>query len=585
MLVGFERENQCARCSSTLNSGILFGKLIPSVSDVLAYSGSFGGCGFVGQSRPSCHLKRPFAGALSYSSVISDSVCDCLGEVDRLRVVLQRTNLNLVCAVDYLDVHKALVPRIVDFIVWCRNNVLDSLRSSSAFFELERPLARIADLHPDCFRALEIQDLFVFPDPAVALCAPEAVSSLSSGLVECSNLTSCDVDGFVPSGNDELFGYTVRGVPVVSTGDSSALGHLVVPLVGPLCMDSVNFLPQERESLDLCKLLSVTHKRVNELEACLRSSEEDKDQLQLTIADLEKQMREKDLELADALDELRAHRAELETSLNMFLEKSDEFDSLRAENLSLQDMANDAVQRQRAAIVDAESTHDCLMKTELEIVSLKDRLISLDKEVRSLKGVISYRDQELTDASTLRGELEMTISCLQSEGREKDATIAGLHFELTTASEKFDRSVDVDIVGERAAPVVDRVSAGVFDVVDSDVMGAVVSKGIFVESSDLESRLADALCRIDVLEKEKCQLESQLSSVCPSSMVDVVNSYVCGVPSVVRSVVTEPIVACSDVVCGGVEKVPESELSDLQSRLSSAEVEVSLLRDCLSERG
>ncbi|KAG5445087.1 hypothetical protein CSKR_203152 [Clonorchis sinensis] len=140
------------------------------------------------------------------------------------------------------------------------------------------------------------------------------------------------------------------------------------------------------------------------------------------------------------------------------------------------------------------------------------------------------------------------------------------------------------MVGERAAPVVDRVSAGVFDVVDSDVMDAVVSKGIFVESSDLENRLADALCRIDVLEKEKCQLESQLSSVCASSMVDVMNSHVCGLPSVVRSVVTEPLLACSDVVCGDVKKVPESELSDLLSRLSSAEGEVSLLRDCLSKR-
>ncbi|KAG5445088.1 hypothetical protein CSKR_203152 [Clonorchis sinensis] len=147
-----------------------------------------------------------------------------------------------------------------------------------------------------------------------------------------------------------------------------------------------------------------------------------------------------------------------------------------------------------------------------------------------------------------------------------------------------ERVVDVDMVGERAAPVVDRVSAGVFDVVDSDVMDAVVSKGIFVESSDLENRLADALCRIDVLEKEKCQLESQLSSVCASSMVDVMNSHVCGLPSVVRSVVTEPLLACSDVVCGDVKKVPESELSDLLSRLSSAEGEVSLLRDCLSKR-
>ncbi|TGZ68331.1 hypothetical protein CRM22_004306 [Opisthorchis felineus] len=167
-----------------------------------------------------------------------------------------------------------------------------------------------------------------------------------------------------------------------------------------------------------------------------------------------------------------------------------------------------------------------------------------------------------------------------------EKSVVGVDVVLGDGSSSVsERVVDVDMVGERAAPVVDRVSAGVFDVVDSDVMDAVASKAIFVESSELENRLADALCRIDILEKEKCQLESQLSSVCPSSMVDVMNSYVCGVPNVVRSVVTEPLLACSDVVCGDVEKVPESELSDLLSRLSSAEGEVSLLRDCLSERG
>ncbi|GAA50082.1 myosin-1 [Clonorchis sinensis] len=434
----FQPEEGFADVSSCFIRGVLWDHVRRSASDVLSCSLSGDGRSFVAERGPGFHVEHRFPDGVSHPSGIPDSVCDCFAEVDRLRVMLQRTNLDLVCAVDELDVHKVLVPGIINFILWCRSSVLDLLRTSSAFFELERPLVRVADLHPDCFRGVEVQDLFVFPDPEVPL------SVSPSGLVECSNLSSCDVDGVVSSNNDNVFGYTASGVPVVSTGDSSALGHLVVPPVNLLYMDSANFLPQEQDSLDLCKLLSVTHKRVNELEASLRSSEEDKDQLQLTIADLEKQMREKDVELADALDELRAHRAELETSLNLFLEKSDEFDSLRAENLSLQNMANDAVQRQRAAIVDAESTHECLMKTELEVVSLKDRLVTLDREVSSLKDIISHRDQELTDASTLREELEVTISRLQSEGRKKDATIAGLHFELTTASEKSD-AVNADL--------------------------------------------------------------------------------------------------------------------------------------------
>ncbi|TGZ68329.1 hypothetical protein CRM22_004305 [Opisthorchis felineus] len=670
------------------------------------------------------------------------------------------------------------------------------------------------------------------------------MSSPPSGLMECSNLTSCDMDGVVTSNNGNLFGHTGSGVPVVSTGDSSsALGHFVVPLVNPLYMDSANFLPQEQESFDLCKLLSVTHKRVNELEDSLRSSEEDKDQLQLTIADLEKQMREKDVELAAALDELRAHRAELETSLTLFLEKSDEFDSLRAENLSLQNMANDAVQRQRAAIVDAESTHDCLMKTEQEIVSLKDRLVSLDREVRSLKGIISHRDQELTDASTLREELEVTISRLQSEGRKKDATIAGLHFELTTALEKFD-TVNADLSCKRmlctrfenrlagvvrelqmicqylvesqkpesinpslcsslrsqlesvisrclssvdpsptyhtspcyeetdasftniicddgkSQPVLEhsipclqqeldelgfqfdpltivtqqtilkpmatvdpgRVTSPrsafryIFDETDQNLMRSepkltypkelldIILNGVNrmcqkaferpiasiynleqrlsqlerqaatyvdklhlknpteteehtsyrqnsyqknrssspVNAGELDSKIEHLLSALNMsailgsgietiqqgttlrsvleeikelshrcltAEAERNRLTALLYTTRqvygefsgrentedtdyvskgdhePHPIPDAINSYVCGVPNVVRSVVTEPLLACSDVVCGDVEKVPESELSDLLSRLSSAEGEVSLLRDCLSERG
>ncbi|OON13977.1 hypothetical protein X801_10240 [Opisthorchis viverrini] len=174
-------------------------------------------------------------------------------------------------------------------------------------------------------------------------------------------------------------------------------------------------------------------------------------------------------------------------------------------------------------------------------------------------------DNETSESSLVRTQAELSVE-LRSRGeqidvltrlvRDREAALCDVRYVVSSMEAECSR------LGDRVFELsseLDRVN-GVNRVLSAKCLEfGIECDGV---ESRLDSRLADALCRIDVLEKEKCQLESQLSSVCPSSMVDVVNSYVCCVPIMDQSVVCGPVSgSLNDCFAIGVDQ----ELSRLRS--------------------
>ncbi|KAF8568172.1 hypothetical protein P879_08132 [Paragonimus westermani] len=150
-------------------------------------------------------------------------------------------------------------------------------------------------------------------------------------------------------------------------------------------------------------------------------TEEEVNQLHLTIADLEKQLAEKDSELADALCELRAQRAELVTSMNLYLEKLDELNEIRAENGKLKDTATETERThrfQRAELIkEADSLRDSLQSSENEFFLLKKELADTQRELHLVQASATLREQE-TDAVSCESEkLVSELVKLRSEER------------------------------------------------------------------------------------------------------------------------------------------------------------------------
>ncbi|KAF5405419.1 hypothetical protein PHET_01020 [Paragonimus heterotremus] len=150
-------------------------------------------------------------------------------------------------------------------------------------------------------------------------------------------------------------------------------------------------------------------------------TEEELNQLHLTIADLEKQLAEKDSELADALCELRAQRAELVTSMNLYLEKLDELNEIRAENGKLKDTATEVERThrfQRAELIkEADLLRDSLQNSENEFFLLKKELADTQRELHLVQTSAILREQE-TDAVSCKSEkLLSELVKLRSEER------------------------------------------------------------------------------------------------------------------------------------------------------------------------
>ncbi|KAF6780126.1 hypothetical protein AHF37_00378 [Paragonimus kellicotti] len=377
------------------------------------------------------------AGVFPHSFSDSPLLSVLLSEIDRLRNLLCERDLDCVIFSDALDVVAQCLPRFFSILSDLRSRFHFDLTSVDSFALFRSLLLKLSTIKPNLFSKVDIEFF---------------LDSLSERLTDVSHLACSPIFTKNIQFDDERLFITENGIPneiadrqyadknmVVNSSNqydatipSSTLhcGEKWPPAeISTACFDWIERSTLKsgitEESSDLLHDSLNTQLHSGQLRFSLTGSshitEEELNQLHLTIADLEKQLAEKDSELADALCELRAQRAELVTSMNLYLEKLDELNEIRAENGKLKDTATEVERThrfQRAELIkEADSLRDSLQNSENEFFLLKKELADTQRELHLVQTSAILREKE-TDAVSCKSErLLSELVKLRSEER------------------------------------------------------------------------------------------------------------------------------------------------------------------------
>ncbi|KAF7249912.1 hypothetical protein EG68_08710, partial [Paragonimus skrjabini miyazakii] len=358
-------------------------------------------------------------------------------EIDRLRSVLCDRDLEVVIFSDAVDVFAQCLPRFFSILSDLRSRFEFDLTASDSFSLLRALLLKLPMLKPNVFSKGDIDFFF---------------DSFSGRLTDdshlpCSLLIRNDIQfngekRFITENgmSDEILHKrdsehcmvlnSSNQYDAMSSTSALHYGEKWPPAeISTACFDWIDRSTLKsgitEESSDMLHDSLNTQLHGGQLRFSLTGSshvtEEELNQLHLTIADLEKQLAEKDSELADALCELRAQRAELVTSMNLYLEKLDELNEIRAENGKLKDTATEVERThrfQRAELIkEADSLRDSLQNSENEFFLLKKELADTQRELHLVQTSAILREQE-TDAVSCKSEkLLSELVKLRSEER------------------------------------------------------------------------------------------------------------------------------------------------------------------------
>ncbi|THD23013.1 hypothetical protein D915_006285, partial [Fasciola hepatica] len=298
-------------------------------------------------------------------------------EVGHLRSELMARDLSLVSLEDLVDLSSSAIVLFCDVI--CRHSDVFSRveRPTCDFTQLRVTLLNLSSMRSDLFSAVALDDFLSLCEMLSTTSEhPEVVVFSTSGPVSDINLSS---------------------LPTYVESDFSELEN------ARACIGSLR----------------------SRLQSELQSHEEEVNQLQISLADVERQLAEKETELDDAFAELKAQRAELESSMNLYLEKAEELDATRVKlntleaqyninrDISTQNRDLGGAFTERSELIESGDT-----KPEIE-------LRQTVKTFQDYEGETNYLNEQLVSArqqlTKLQNELDAAITETAQLRCEQDA--------------------------------------------------------------------------------------------------------------------------------------------------------------------